>query len=133
MRIHLHLSRILMMLFIASTTLTAGNKSSDIRSVTTVQDSNYTGRGNLNEVLLQSLVSINNSQAKLKKVVINLQGTTQLSDIVKINIYTTGKNKKFDSRNPEAVLLGSIKPGKGNLTVKTNHLLTSTDNYIWIT
>lgn len=134
MYINQHFTRILMFLFITSTTLTAGNKASDIHAVNTIQDSNYTGRGNQREVLIRSVINLNNTSAvTLKKLVINLNGTTNLSDIQNIHIYTTNNSDQFDSRNPQATLLGTIAPHKGNLTLKTNHSFTSKDNYIWIT
>ena len=107
----------------------------EILNVTLTQDTRKTGRGNANDVLLKSAVSFggNNSVFALQSLVLNLEGTTDLSDVKEIKVYSTGTINAFDERNPQnATLLGSIESASGDLTCNLQGNLVSGTNYLWI-
>ena len=106
-----------------------------ILNVTLTQDTRKAGRGNANDVLLKAAVSYggDNAVVALQSVVLNLEGTTDLTDIEEIKVYSTGSVNSFDERNPQnATLLGSVVPVSGDLTCNLQGNLTSGTNYLWI-
>jgi hypothetical protein len=107
----------------------------EILNVTLTQDTRKTGRGNQNDVLLKAAVSYggDNAMVDLQSMVLNLDGTTDYSDIEEIKVYTTGTVNVFDERNPQnATLLGSVNPASGDLTCNLEGNLASGTNYLWI-
>ena len=108
----------------------------EILNVTLTQDTQKTGRGNLNDVILKAVVSYggDNVVENLQSLVLNLEGTTNLSDIEEIKVFSTGSVSTFDPRNLQsATLVGSIAPASGDLTCELSGTLTSGTNYLWIT
>jgi hypothetical protein len=107
----------------------------EILGVTLTQDTQKTGRGNLNDVILKAAVSYggNNAVEDLQSLVVNLEGTTNLNDIEMIKVYSTGSVSTFDPRNPQATLIGRIEPASGDLVCVLNGNLMSGTNYLWIT
>ena len=106
-----------------------------ILNVTLTQDTRKAGRANANDVLLKAAVSYggDNAVVGLQSMVLNLEGTTDLTDIEEINVYSTGSVNSFDERHPEnASLLGSIEPASGDLTCNLEGNLISGTNYLWI-
>ena len=107
----------------------------EILNVTLTQDTRKTGRGNQYDVLLKAAVAYggNNAVVGLQSMTMNLDGTTDLTDIEKIKVYSTGSINTFDERHPEnATLLGSIEPASGNLTCNLEGNLVSGTNYLWV-
>lgn len=106
----------------------------EIYAATVKADSNYTGRGNTNEVAGEMNLSISGEgDYLLKNIQLDLTGTTSLSDITSIKIYSTTENV-FDSRNVEnATLLGSCTPESNNVTCSINKNIAQGTNYLWIT
>ena len=107
----------------------------EILNVTLTQDTRKTGRGNQNDVLLKAAVSYggDNAVVDLQSMVLNLDGTTDYSDIEEIKVYSTGTVNVFDERNPQNVtLLGSVNPASGDLTCNLEGNFTSGTNYLWI-
>ena len=107
----------------------------EILNVTLTQDTRKTGRGNQNDVLLKAAVAYggNNAVVGLQSMTRNLEGTTDLTDIEKIKVYSTGSINTFDERHPEnATLLGSIEPASSDLTCNLQGNLVSGTNYLWI-
>jgi sialidase-1 len=105
-----------------------------VTAATVEQDRNFTGRANKNEVLLKTTLTTTGSEpAALGNLVLNLEGTSDLSSIDSLKVYTTGTTTKFDSRNPVATLLGKVKPVSGSVTLALNGALPSGTSYIWIT
>jgi len=108
----------------------------EILNVTLTQDTRLTGRGNPNDVLLKAAVSYggNNATADLQSMVLSLDGTSNLSDIDEVKVYSTGLTNAFDWRTLEgATLIGSANPSAGELTCNLNGQLVSGTNYLWIT
>ena len=108
----------------------------EILGVTLTQDTRFTGRSNPNDVLLKAAVSYggDNAVVGLQSMVLNLEGTTDLSDVREIKVFSTGGVNSFDERHPEnATLLGSIEPVSGDLTCNLEGNLVSGTNYLWIT
>ena len=107
---------------------------SKITSATAYQETNYTGRGNDNEVILKLTVARSGDEAvDLKSIEINLNGTTNINDIESIKIYNTNSIDNFDLKNSQTVLLGSAVPSSGNITINTTGQLKNTYNILWIT
>ena len=108
----------------------------EILNVTLTQDTRLTGRGNPNDVLLKAAVSYggNNATVDLQSMVLNLDGTSDLTDIDEIKVYSTGLTNAFDWRTLEGTtLIGSVNPSEGELTCNLNGQLVSGTNYLWIT
>ena len=107
----------------------------EILNVTLTQDTRMTGRGNTNDVLLKAAVSFggDNAVVGLQSMVLNLGGTTDLSDIKEVKVYSTGSVNAFDERHPDnATLLGSIEPALGDLTCNLEGNFVSGTNYLWV-
>ena len=109
---------------------------SEILDVSLTQDTRLTGRGNAGEVLLKAAVSYGgaNATTSLQSLTMNLDGTTQLSDLGSIKVYSTGLVNAFDSRTLQgASLLGTADPALGDFSVTLTGNLVSGVNYLWIT
>ena len=66
-------------------------------------------------------------------MVLNLEGTTDLSDVREIKVYSTGTVNAFDERHPQnATLLGSIEPASSDLTCNLEGNLFTGTNYLWV-
>ena len=107
----------------------------EILNVALTQDTRKTGRGNANDVLLKAAVSFggNNDVVALQSIMLNLEGTTDLTDIEKIKVYSTGSVNAFDERHPDnATFLGSVEPASGDLTCNLGGNLVSGTNYLWV-
>ncbi len=107
----------------------------EILDVGVTHDIRLAGRGNLNDILLKVAVSFggNNTAMGLQSLAMDLDGTTDLSDIEEIKVYSTGFVNDFDERHPEnATLLGSVVPALGNMTCPLQGDLVSGTNYLWI-
>lgn len=108
----------------------------EILGVTLTQDTRLTGRGNPNDILLKAAVSYggDNVMEILQSMTLNLEGTTDLSDLEMIKVYSTGSVNAFDWRHPEtATLIGSVNPASGDLVCELSGTLSSGTNYLWIT
>ena len=107
----------------------------EILNVTLTQDTRKAGRGNANDVLLKAAVSFGgeNALVGLQSMVLNLEGTTDLSDVREIKVYSTGTVNAFDERHPQnATLLGSIEPASSDLTCNLEGNLFTGTNYLWV-
>ena len=107
----------------------------EILNVTLTQDTQKTGRGNQNDVLLKAAVSFggDNAVVDLQSMVLNLDGTTDFNDIEEVKVYSTGAVNSFDGRNPQnATLLGSVNPASGDLICNLEGNLVTGTNYLWI-
>ena len=108
----------------------------EILNVTLTQDTQKTGRGNANDVILKAAVAYggDNVVEALQSMTLNLEGTTNLNDIEMIKVFSTGSINTFDPRNSQsASLIGTVEPAAGDLTCELNGTITSGTNYLWIT
>ena len=108
----------------------------EILNVTLSQDTRKTGRGNPNDVLLKAAVSYggDNAMVDLQSMSLNLEGTTEISDVEQIKVYSTGTVNAFDWRTLQgATLIGSVDPVSGDMTCNLQGTLVSGTNYLWIT
>ena len=100
------------------------------------QETRLTARGNSNELILKAMAQYKGSEdsIKINSIKINLKGTTEIADVEKINVFTTGltdcQNNKFLD---EAVLIGSCNPQEGDFTCELNGSLLKGINYLWLT
>ena len=107
-----------------------------ILNVTLTQDTRLTGRGNANDVILKSAVAYggDNAVVALQSLTLNLEGTTNLSDIQEIKVYSTGTVNSFDHRHLQgATLIGTANPATGDIVCNLQGNLVSGTNYLWIT
>lgn len=94
----------------------------------------HTGRGNDNEEVLKVIYNNDIDNATLNNLVISTQGTTNILDIEKIKVYSTGTNDAFDPRKVnEYELLGEVTPSSSDITINTNKTLSNDTHYFWIT
>lgn len=108
----------------------------EILDVTLTQDTRKTGRGNPNDVILKAAVNFggDNALVMLSELILNLEGTTDLNDIERIKVYSTGTVNAFDERTLQgATLLGSAAPVSGDFYIPAISYLYSGMNYLWIT
>ena len=108
----------------------------EILGVTLTQDTQKTGRGNEQDVLLKATVAYGGTDVieDLLSLTINLEGTTDLSDLELIKVYSTGSVNAFDPRTAHnATLIGSVAPADGDLVCNLEGTLSSGTNYLWIT
>jgi hypothetical protein len=89
------------------------------------------GIGNASERLAAFRVKATSRTEALSSVTLNLEGTTDVSDLSSIKIYFTGPLERFNPK--DALLFGSVTPGTGILTVSGDQPLTEGENYFWIT
>ena len=107
-----------------------------ILDVTLTQETRKTGRGNPNDVILKAAVNCggDNASIMLQELIINLEGTTDLNDIERIKVYSTGTVNAFDERTLQgATLIGSATPISGDFYIPAISYLYSGMNYLWIT
>lgn len=124
-----------LILFSCSATKTASHKNVQNSSFTLVQDSNYIGRGNANEVILKATIHVEgNEPLELRKTQINLNGTTRIKDIKSISVYSTDSIDHFDSRYPtQAKLLGISKASNKTINCQLSGQLFPGKNHLWLT
>lgn len=105
-----------------------------ITTATVIQDRNYSGRGNKNEVILKAVFQTEGTDATaIENIRFSMDGTSSLASVDSIKIYSTGNISKFDPRNPDGVLLGTALPAEGEMVVNTSGYLVSGSNHIWLT
>lgn len=105
---------------------------SEIYSVTAKADSNFTGRGNTNEIASTATVLISGDNYSFKNINLDLTGTTNLEDITSIKVYMTDNNA-FDTRNVSgATLLGSCTASGETVECELSGTASGT-KYIWVT
>ena len=132
----LHSLSILLMLLVAcSKNSSEQTPSTKISTVTVSQESNYTGRGNDNEVILKVKVIAtgSNSSFDLKNIVINMDGTSDINDVEAIKVYATGSIDFFDTKKPSTSLIGKANPAKGNISISTTGKMQNGMNIFWVT
>lgn len=109
--------------------------TTEIAGAKTTENSEYTGRGNQNELLLALMIDLNeNDTISLKDITLIKDAATQRSDVKAIKVYYTGQLDTLDTRTlHDALLLG-----KGSLSKKKTKIALSGDlkpgrNYLWVT
>ncbi len=99
------------------------------------QETRLTAKGNSDELILKAMVQYKGDMdsIKIQSININLNGTTEISDVKKINVYTTGLADCHNNRFlDEAVLIGSCEPVTGDFTCDINGSLLKGINYLWL-
>lgn len=98
-------------------------------------DTNFTGRGNQDEPILKATLTISGSTSTdCTNMIIKMDGTTNISDVTKIKVYSTGSNNAFDPREVENYTkLGECDPAAGEITCPLTGQITSGTNYLWVT
>ncbi len=108
-----------------------------ITAATVIQDNNFSGRGNDNEEILRlELTTKGNTSVAFEKLVMNLNGTTDINEIEEVKIYSSGNFSKFDPRKPlaaGATLLGTATPQEGEITILLDGDIVPGINHIWVT
>lgn len=106
-----------------------------IASATLTQDTNFTGRGNQDEPILKAnLIMAGTNPVNIQSIKIKMDGTTAISDVTKIKIYSTGNSGVFDSRKVSTYTkLGECIPATGEIICPLTGLLASGANYLWLT
>lgn len=70
-----------------------------VASASVVQDSNFTGRGNEDEVVLKAVLDMEGTDpVQCNKLTLNMDGTTNVQDVKSIKVYSTGNINSFDAR-----------------------------------
>ena len=100
------------------------------------QEIGLTARANSDELILKASVQYRGSEdsVSLQSVKLNLNGTTSISDVDEIRVYSTGLKDYTDGRFLEAAtLLGSCSPSEGDFECELEGSLLNGINYLWLT
>ena len=99
------------------------------------QESRLTARANSNELILKASVQYKGvDTVALKSVKLNMNGTTSISDVKEVKVYTTGLTDCTDGRFMEtATLLGRCNPSEGDFDCALEGDLLKGINYLWLT
>lgn len=105
-------------------------------SVTSKADTNFTGRGNTNEIASSMVVAITgqgDNSYTFGNLSLDLTGTTNVQDIAAIKVYMTDQNS-FDSRNVSgAQLLGTCVPEGNTVECTLDGSSPVGTKYLWLT
>lgn len=106
----------------------------EIYSVVAASDSNFTGRGNVDEVAeAMTVVLMGETDYSFDNLTLDLTGTTNIQDIAEINVYLTDENS-FDARDlSEAILLGTCTPQSTTVECSLEGTSASGTKYMWVT
>ena len=88
----------------------------------------YQGSSNQEIIAIPITVSGGCTPFSLTQLIINMNGTTAISDVTNIDVYYTGTSSVYSS----STLFGSVTPASGNLTVNGTQVLQNGTNYFWI-
>lgn len=107
---------------------------SEIYSVVATSDSNFTGRGNVDEVAeAMTVVLLGDIDYAFDNLSLDLTGTTNIQDITEINVYLTDENS-FDARDlSNAILLGTCTPQSETVDCTLEGTSASGTKYMWVT
>lgn len=122
---------LILLLLISLTSFSQKNVNAIVK-----QETRLTARSNENELILKALVQYRGSgdSVSLKSININLDGTSRIADVKKINVFTTGLTEYANNRFiDEAVLIGSCQPKNGDFSCDLNGSLLKGVNYLWLT
>ena len=100
------------------------------------QESRLTARANSDELILKASVQYKGDEESvaLQSVKLNLNGTTSISDVKEVKVYTTGLVDYTDGKFMEtATLLGSCNPSEGDFDCALEGELLKGVNYLWLT
>ena len=109
-----------------------GCKKSEVTTASVqINDSQYVGIGTSDEPFGKIIVSVSESKAKINDVKVVLNGTTELSDIESIKLYSTATDTSFNAAS--ATLLGEIAtPQTDTVVIKIKKTLPIGENNLWI-
>lgn len=106
-----------------------------IYSATAKADTNFTGRGNTNEIASSLVVAITGQEGNYTfgNLSLDLTGTTNVQDITAIKVYMTDQNS-FDPRKAgEAELLGTCTPTENTVECTLAGESPVGTKYLWVT
>ena len=106
-----------------------------IYSATAKADTNFTGRGNTNEIASSMVVAITGQEGTYTfgNLSLDLTGTTNVQDITAIKVYMTDQNS-FDPRKAgEAELLGTCTPTGNTVECELTGESPVGTKYLWVT
>ncbi|MBE6299612.1 MAG: hypothetical protein E7083_04655 [Bacteroidales bacterium] len=105
-----------------------------ISNVVLLGDPNYTGRGNIAEPIVRATVSVTGEAASLSSINVNMEGTTDITDITAIKVYSTGTTELFNpKKTSQYTLLGESNPAEGDIEIPLSGTLPVGTNYLWVT
>ena len=109
--------------------------ATEITGVEIIENTEYTGRGNQNEILTALKINVSeNETISLKNMVLVKNAATRPSDVKEIKIYSTGSLDTLDTRTlASATLLGKATLSKKNTRIRLSGDLQPGMNHLWIT
>ena len=103
-----------------------------INEVRVENDNRFTGRGNRHEVLFHLTITAD-SETNLKTLSLDLC-KTDLTDIEKMEVFSTDTLSRFDERHLEnAILIGATLPKKQSTDIPLRGKLHEGENHLWLT
>lgn len=120
-------------LFMFSNNVSSQTKEESAINVLLKQENRLTARSNTNELILKAMVQSTSGTAVLESMKLNLEGTTSISDVKSVKVFSTGlidcdNNRFYDNAN----LLGSCEPQSGDFICELEGQLELGINYLWI-
>lgn len=106
-----------------------------VASASVTYDTNFTGRGNLDEPMLKaSMIMSGDVAVDCSNVTVKMDGTTEISNVGKVKVYSTGNVNSFDSRKVATYTkLGEADAASGEINIPLTGQLAPGTNYLWVT
>ena len=109
-----------------------GCKKSEVTTASIqINDNQYVGIGTTDEPFAKIMVSVSENKAKVNSVKVALNGTTVLSDVESIKLYSTTTDTTFNAAS--AILLGeTATPQADTVVIKAKKSLPIGENNLWV-
>ena len=115
-----------------STLLLSCKKAEITTTANKIYYKQYVGQGSTDEPFARVTVNVSQAKASLKNAKVTLQGSSNLSDVTELKIYTTGVDTVFNVSRAE--LLGTmVSPDIADIECKLKAKLPIGKNNIWLT
>lgn len=106
----------------------------NVGTISLTQEKRLTARANTDELIIKAVVEYmgGTADANIQSVKLNLDGTTNIEDVTKVKVFTTGKvNCEGDWFLDNATLIGSCDPQNGDFECELQASLSGGKNYLW--
>ena len=128
------MKKISLLLLVVMMSLTSFAQKSEV-NVLLKQETRLSARGNDSELILKAMVQYKDGgdAVDLQSIKLNLNGTTRISDVAEVKVYTSGLGDCANNRFHEtASLIGSCAPQSDDFICELDGQLLNGINYLWL-
>ena len=128
------MKKISLLLLVVMMSLTSFAQKSEV-NVLLKQETRLSARGNDSELILKAMVQYKDGgdAVDLQSIKLNLNGTTRISDVAEVKVYTSGLEDCANNRFHEsASLIGSCAPQSDDFICELDGQLLNGINYLWL-